>query len=361
MHVITRFLRFWYLQNKRDLPWRNTDDPYAIWIAEVIFQQTRINQGISYYRKFMEAFPHIQSLAMADEQKVLKLWQGLGYYCRAHNLLHTAREIVSVYHGVFPTDYQRLKLLKGIGPYTAAAIASIAFNQPCAAVDGNVARVIARLYDIRDPMNSTKGKKKIQTMAEALLDNNDPGLHNQAIMEFGALHCVPLNPDCLNCGLKLYCVAFQNDLVDTLPVRVKRSKPKIRWFHYLVCCYRHNEATQVLLQQRLAGDIWNGLYEFPLIEADTEMELTTLVEHPVFKQIIQDKRYVIKRVSGQYKHQLSHQKLLVRFFHIEFDEGCYNSKENHVSLINESNLNDYPFPRLIDRYLTEMGLSGKGY
>ncbi|MCJ7715495.1 MAG: A/G-specific adenine glycosylase, partial [Anaerolineales bacterium] len=222
-------IRGWYEKNKRDLPWRRTRDPYKIWMSEVILQQTRVNQGTKYYLRFIKSFPDVTALARADEDEVLKLWQGLGYYSRARNLHQAAKSVVEQMKGEIPGSYADLLKLKGVGGYTASAIASICFREPRAVVDGNVSRVIARLYGMDEPINSTRGGKLINSLAHDLLDRNDPGTHNQAMMEFGALQCVPVSPDCEKCPLMNYCEAWATGRVNLLPVKIPKLKPVERW------------------------------------------------------------------------------------------------------------------------------------
>ena len=224
----------WYDQNKRDLPWRNTKDAYLIWLSEIILQQTRVDQGMDYYLKFAKEFPTVKHLAKADNEKVMKLWQGLGYYSRARNLHTTAKIISEKYHGKFPDEYSDILSLKGVGNYTAAAIASFAFNKPYAVVDGNVYRVLARVFGIESPIDSTQGKKEFETLATELLDRKKPASHNQAIMELGALQCKPVNPDCSICALNTMCFAYSKKRINELPVKAKKTKVRNRYFNYIV-------------------------------------------------------------------------------------------------------------------------------
>ena len=259
--VASRLLE-WYGREGRDLPWRRTRDPYRIWISEVILQQTRVAQGMSYYHRFLELFPDVAALASAPEDLVLKCWQGLGYYSRARNLLAAARRIVETHGGVFPTDYADVRALPGVGDYTAAAICSIAYDEPCAALDGNVFRVLSRLYDLDTPIDTTSGRRTFAALADSLIDRQRPGLYNQAIMDFGALCCLPAQPRCTECPLRDRCLAFAARTVDVRPVKQGRTAVEPRYFNYL-----HVECgDELVLRRRGAGDIWQGLYEFPLIE-----------------------------------------------------------------------------------------------
>lgn len=259
-------LLVWYDQNKRDLPWRGIQNPYFIWISEVILQQTRVNQGMPYYLRFVEKYPTVADMAAATEKDVLRLWQGLGYYSRARNMLHTAQIIVAEYDGKFPDNYKALKKLKGIGDYTASAIASFAFNEKVATVDGNVFRVLARVFGIEEDIASPKGKKTFAALAKTLLPEEQTANYNQAVMEFGALYCKPTSPDCPNCIFKADCVAANTNKQDILPIKAKKNVAKKRYFHYLVFEYDK----KLLLKERGEGDIWQGLYDFVLIERTKE-------------------------------------------------------------------------------------------
>ena len=242
MNIIQDTLLKWFDANRRDLPWRHNPTPYEVWLSEVILQQTRVSQGMDYYLRFIERWPTVVDLAEASEEEVLKMWQGLGYYSRARNLHHCAQQVTSEHKGQFPPDYEKLKQLKGIGDYTAAAIASIAFNLPHAVVDGNVYRVLARLYDIDTPININEGQKLFAQLAEDLLNRKQPGLHNQALMEFGALHCTPKNPNCLLCPLQAQCLAFAHQTVMQRPVKLQKVKVTTRYFNYLVMFWAMMEA-----------------------------------------------------------------------------------------------------------------------
>ena len=257
----SKLLIDWYLSNQRELPWRKTKNPYHIWLSEIMLQQTRVAQGLPYYLRFTEEFPTVFDLAEASEEKVLKLWQGLGYYSRARNLHFTAKEIVKNHQGQFPSDYHQLLKLKGIGSYTAAAITSFAFNQPYAVVDGNVIRVLSRVFGIEIPYDSVTGKKRFQQLAQELLIKNKPGMYNQAIMEFGALQCKPKSPNCSICPMQDFCIAYQAMEVHAFPVRSKKIKVKERFLHFLMI----QTDNGICIGKRKSG-IWNGLYEFPFFE-----------------------------------------------------------------------------------------------
>ncbi len=308
-------LIMWYLINRRDLPWRKSKNPYSIWLSEIILQQTRIAQGTSYYEKFIDKFDNIFALAKADEKTILKLWQGLGYYSRARNLHSTAKIIVSEYKGEFPNSYTELKKLKGIGDYTASAIASIAFDQPHAAVDGNVFRVLSRVFGINTPINDPKGVKEFKTLAEELLNADDPGTHNQALMEFGALVCTPKKPKCDACIFNHTCFALQEKSIDQLPVKLKKLKIRKRYFNYLVFDIK-GEST--ILRQRKGKGIWQNLYEFPLYETihnlQDETELTEVIE----KELFISGAYTLKKFNElPIIHKLTHQTLHTSFWIVE--------------------------------------------
>ena len=344
-HLFDRELISWYMQNKRDLPWRETTDPYKIWISEIILQQTRVVQGLDYYNRFVERFPTLSDLASATEDEVLRLWQGLGYYSRARNMHAAAKEVVERFGGIFPSIYSEVRSLKGVGDYTAAAIASFARNEPCAVVDGNVYRVLSRLFGIDTPIDSTAGKRYFAQLARQLLPENNAGVYNQALMEFGALQCIPGAPDCNSCILNDRCEALAADKVQAFPVKEKKTKRRDRFFSYLHIHF----GDSLYLQQRVGRDIWKGLFHFPLIEADRLLELDDLFDSPVFRLAIKEGDYKILGFSEVYKHVLSHQTLYVRFIEIEVAEppllpGCV--------LVKQSNLDNYALPQLIVRYLS---------
>jgi A/G-specific adenine glycosylase len=310
MNNFSEKLITWYKANKRDLPWRNNTDPYKIWLSEIILQQTRVAQGLPYYLKFVAKYPTVQSLAEADEQEVLRLWQGLGYYSRARNMHAAAKFVINELDGNFPPDYATLKKLKGVGDYTAAAIASFAYKEKVAVVDGNVFRVLARLFGIDIDINSNEGKKTFNALANELISAQNPDIHNQAIMEFGALQCTPANPDCLFCPFTAECNARLTQQQNTLPVKVKKVKQKKRYFYYLVI----NERDKYFLKKRKAGDIWQGLYDFPLVESNNELSL-----QDVFKQLeVKESDEILPDyIPKEYKHILTHQIISAKFYVIK--------------------------------------------
>ena len=258
-----KLLVSWYLDNRRPLPWRSTTDPYRIWLSEIILQQTRVDQGKPYYLSFVKSFPKVEDLASASEEEVLKLWQGLGYYSRARNLHASAKYVSNVLRGIFPSNYKDLLALKGVGDYTASAIASICYGEPVAVVDGNVYRVLSRIYGIDTPINSTEGVRQFKQLAQELLDKKDPATFNQGIMEFGATHCKPQNPLCDSCHFAAKCIAYNQNRIAELPVKLKKQKVKSRHFNYLVFI---SDKGETILEQRKGKGIWEGLYECPLVE-----------------------------------------------------------------------------------------------
>lgn len=301
----------WYLIHKRTLPWRDTTDAYVIWLSEIILQQTRVEQGLPYFNRFLETYPTVKDFAAATETQILKLWQGLGYYSRGRNMLVTAKEVVELYKGVFPVKYIELIKLKGIGEYTAAAISSFSSGEAQAVLDGNVFRVLARYFGIDTPINSSQGKKQFTELAQSLLHTEDPALYNQSIMEFGALQCKPKSPRCEICPLQLTCYAKNNDLVALLPVKLKKIKIRIRYINYFVCQYEDN----VLVNQRTEDDIWQNLYDFPRLE----MDLAVNIEDKNFINLIKQTfgTGVVVRPLVQMKHLLTHQIIYVQFFALD--------------------------------------------
>jgi len=298
----------WYHNNKRDLPWRNTTDAYIIWLSEIILQQTRVEQGMPYFYRFAERYPTVSDFAAADEDDILKLWQGLGYYSRGRNMLKTAREVVEQYNGIFPQQYDELIKLKGIGEYTASAIASFSADEAKAVVDGNVYRVLARYFGIDEPINSPKGKKDFQALANELLNHDHPGLHNQAMMEFGAMLCKPKNPACGICPVRTGCYAFKNNATTALPVKLKTVKVRERFFNYFLII-NNNE---ILLNKRDEKDIWANMYDLPLIETSELVPADELLASPKIKDLF-GKHIEIQEVSSIHKLILTHQRLYVRF------------------------------------------------
>jgi A/G-specific adenine glycosylase len=337
----------WYGIYKRDLPWRGATDPYAIWLSEIILQQTRIDQGLSYYRRFIGDYPTVHDFAFATEDEILKKWQGLGYYSRARNMHQAAKIIVEKFGGKFPGDYKNLLKLKGVGEYTAAAIASIAFNLPHAAVDGNVFRVLSRVFGIADPIDTGQGKKVFHQLANGLLDRERPGQFNEALMEFGALQCVPRKPDCGICPFKNSCMAYLNDLVDTLPVKKGKVQIKKRYFNYLVI----QEGEHTYLIKRSGNDIWKNLYEFPLVESPEKISnCQTLLEKQVF--FSPKNGFQVERISQWEKQVLTHQHIFFRFIYLKTTD----KKNIHPALIrvNKTDIFNFAVPKPIERELEKI-------
>jgi A/G-specific adenine glycosylase len=339
-----KILTLWYQQNKRDLPWRVNNDPYYVWVSEIILQQTRVDQGTAYFLRFIERFPDVRSLASADENEVLKAWQGLGYYSRARNMHLAARQIINEFDGRFPDTIINIEKLKGVGRYTAAAIASISFGLPYAAIDGNVYRVLSRVFGIDTPIDSTTGKKEFGALASGLLDRENPAIFNEALMEFGALQCTPRNPDCNRCPFGDHCIAFTHNEIAKLPVKSKKTKVKNRFFNYLFI--RHEE--YFYLEKREENDIWRNLYQFPLIESVKALTTDELLNHDRFKTIFMGIEIVIGSVSPEIIHVLTHQRLHVRFIEIILQKPGTCSTWIRILA---GDVPDYPVPKLIDNYL----------
>jgi A/G-specific adenine glycosylase len=333
----------WYHQNKRNLPWRHTTNPYTIWLSEIILQQTRVEQGLPYFNRFLEKYPTVSDFAAATEDEVLNLWQGLGYYSRGRNMLYTAQLVQKNYNGMFPASYAELIKLKGIGEYTAAAIASFAANEAKAVVDGNVYRVLARYFGIDDPINSTTGKKLFQQIANQQLNRQQPAMHNQAIMEFGAMLCKPKNPACGICPVRLGCYAFKNNATTSLPVKLNKLKIRKRYFNYLLI----SDNNRILMHKRGMRDIWANMYELPLIETAELMEPYEVLNLPQIKQFTA-KAPAVKSISGVHKHVLTHQHLYVRF--IELD-GCLNELPNNYFFIEVKKIKNLALPQIIFIFL----------
>lgn len=343
-------LILWYLKEKRDLPWRNTTDPYKIWLSEIILQQTRVSQGLDYYSKFTSAYPNVGLLAEANEEEILKNWQGLGYYSRARNLHATAKYIHYELNGVFPKEYDSIIKLKGVGPYTAAAIASFAFKEAKAVVDGNVYRVLSRLFDIDTPINSTEGKKLFQELADGLLSREKPDLFNQAIMELGALVCTPKKPLCLHCPVQGKCSAFENGSIADRPLKLKKTKQVLRRIDYAVI----EKGAEIVVRKREGRDIWQGLYDFASVENQKDLEQESLSNY-VRETFPESKITSISSAPEKsYTHLLSHQKIEARFWRVQVsgtieDAGVYR-------VIAKDDIDNYAVPRLIHRFLEDTGM-----
>jgi A/G-specific adenine glycosylase len=337
----------WYSKNKRDLPWRETTDPYIIWLSEIILQQTRVEQGMAYFHKFSNKYPTIESLASASEDEVLKDWEGLGYYSRARNMLSAAQFITRELNGKFPNNYTAILKLKGVGTYTAAAISSFAFNEEKAVVDGNVYRVLSRYFGIATPIDSTKGKKEFQLLADELIQLQKPSVHNQAMMEFGAMQCTPKKANCDDCPLKISCVAFQNDLVQSLPIKEKKTKQSKRYFTYIIV----SDAQHLIIQKRAEKGIWANMYEFPLIESENLTEQSQLINEQKFAGSLNLNNPKVGHISDTYKHILSHQQIFARF--IEINTNKLFKFNDKCLIIKKEELHQFALPKLLVNYLSE--------
>ncbi len=345
----TKILAKWYEKNKRDLPWRRTKDPYRIWVSEIILQQTRIEQGWDYYLRFLEKFPVLRDLASAEEEEVLKLWQGLGYYSRARNMHAAAKEIMNLHQGIFPKTFEEIRKLKGIGDYTAAAVSSIAFGIPSPVVDGNVLRLFSRFFGIREPVDTQKGKTAVLEKAKELISPEHPDDFNQAIMEFGALQCKP-TPDCRTCPLKTGCVAFQQNRITEFPVKSKKQGQRTRYFHYLVILSVKGKNRSVFLNKRTENDIWKNLFDFPLIETLKAVGYKKLMLQKEWSDLFSGKNVVLVKESKRYRHILSHQIIVAKFYQLKISpfSGLPFQKVALKEILK------YPVPRLIEKYLEEV-------
>lgn len=332
----------WYDQNKRSLPWRETTNPYHIWLSEIILQQTQVNQGLPYYYRFLEKYPTVHDLAMAEETEVLNLWQGLGYYSRARNLHETSKFISKELNGEFPNEYKSLIKLKGIGDYTASAIASFCFDRTTPVVDGNVYRFLSRYFGIKTPINTSPAKKEFKQLAFQLIDEQNPSKFNQAIMEFGALLCKPQNPDCMSCPFGSSCVALEKNLVNVLPIKNKKKSIKIRHFNFLVFLSDDNKT---YLEQRDDSGIWKKLYQFPLVETHEEASLGLLKKENNFRELVDNLNYDISLYNQSvWVHKLSHQHLYTKFWIITLKTMPFKG-------IPIEDIQDYPVPVLINNFI----------
>lgn len=344
--MISDLLIAWYKPNHRDLPWRKTKDPYAIWVSEVILQQTRVAQGLSYYYRFLQAFPTVQALAEAPLDDVMRVWQGLGYYTRARNMHAAAKQVVSEHGGKFPDAYEGLRSLRGVGDYTASAIGAFAFNIPRPAVDGNVYRIWSRIFGVFTPTDTPAGQKELYQIAFEQLDRQRPCLFNQAIMDFGGTMCTPKNPLCGDCPVSDVCYAFRNNAVALLPVKSKKLKVSNRYFAYLMI--RHKDDT--FIRQRDGKDIWRSLYEFPLIETSGSTSLKALEKTQEWREMFGNVKPTVLHVSPRLKHALSHQRLFTQFYIMEVKTISYFLSTNFIRVKADS-MGEYPTSRLIDSYM----------
>jgi A/G-specific adenine glycosylase len=325
------------------MPWKGEKDPYKIWLSEIILQQTRVEQGMDYYHRFVQNFPDIHRLASAPDVVVLKTWEGLGYYSRCRNLLITARYISAELNGIFPNTYDEINALKGIGPYTASAISSFAFNLPHAVVDGNVFRVLSRIFGISIAIDSSQGKKHFSELANTLLDKKQPAVYNQAIMDFGAVVCKPALPLCTSCIFNKTCYAFLNKKISELPFKEKKIRIRKRWFYYLVLQYK----TEVAIRERTEKDIWQQLYEFPMIETDKEEDVSHILLSAEKTGLLPAGKYRLASVSPLFKQQLSHQLIVGKFIRIDL---AYKNRMQ-LNWVTKTQLLQYAFPKFINQYL----------
>ncbi|PQJ22006.1 A/G-specific adenine glycosylase [Tenacibaculum sp. SG-28] len=341
--IFNRELTKWYVSHQRNLPWRSTKNPYFVWLSEIMLQQTKVSQGLPYYLKFVAVFPTVFDLADASESEVLKLWQGLGYYSRARNLHHTAKYVATELNGVFPNNYKGLLQLKGVGEYTASAIASICYKEPVAVVDGNVYRVLARVFGVHTATNSTQGIKEFKQLANSLLDVNAPGNYNQAIMDFGAIQCTPKKPKCTTCIYTRDCFAYLNNQIDVLPFKEKKVKVKKRYFNYLVTVTQDNTT---IIEERKGNGIWQGLYQFPLVEGSMKMSRQMIAESSVYRSLFPTTAEISLFNTKEIIHKLSHQHLHTQFWIV---------KTNTLSAANQSwlHIQEKPVPVLIANFLSE--------
>lgn len=355
-----RLLLEWNATNTREMPWKGEKDPYKIWLSEIILQQTRVAQGMPYYQRFISHYPRVELLAAAPEEEVFRLWQGLGYYSRCKHMLAAAKVICDKYQGQFPHSYEELLALPGVGAYTAAAIASFAFKLPCAVVDGNVQRVLARYFGLALEASTTEGKKAFAALAADTLDREAPGIYNQAIMDFGATVCKPRQPDCPICPLRRGCVAFGENRVDQLPIKRPRNKPRARYLLYVVLQHQN----RFYLRKRGAGDIWENLHEFIRYEMESPLEEGQVMA--ACKATLRQNNEIIRSVlSPPYLQQLTHQRVRARFLYVRLKRPLSLKTKEGYFPVERNALHRYAFPRLITRYLendpvinTEMGAPG---
>lgn len=344
----TQKLMLWNKKsNLRAMPWKGEKDPYKIWLSEIILQQTRVEQGWDYYLKFVSAFPTVEILAQAPETKIFKLWEGLGYYSRCKNLIAAAKTICREYKGAFPSSYEKILALPGIGPYTASAIASFAFHLPHAVVDGNVQRVLSRIAGITIPVDTTEGKSRITQLANDLLDKKHPGLYNQAIMDFGASVCKPKAPLCGECIMQPDCQAYQLGLVEKIPVKEKKLHRKKRWFYYFIVCYKDG----IYIKKRTASDIWQNLHEFVLLEKKGRLSKKALLLDPSIQWLLNQNKAEVAHFSGWYTQQLTHQTINGQFIVVRFKKAPSIGKEFESIPLRE--LGNYAFPKFMITFLKE--------
>lgn len=332
-------------QNNRSMPWKGERDPYKIWLSEIILQQTRVEQGLAYYERFINAFPNVHLLANASEKKVMKLWEGLGYYSRCRNLHASAQFISKRLNGIFPNDYDSIKSLKGVGPYTAAAISSFAFNLPYAVLDGNVFRVLARVFGIETPIDTNTGKKEFIMLATRLLDKKQPGVYNQAIMDFGAIVCKPIAPNCSTCIFKKQCIAYNTNTVANFPVKQKKIKIQKRFFSFLIIEYK----TLTAIYLRNTNDIWKGLYSFPIIETKKATSEKSILNQAEKENIFLHDSYQLLKKSNLVQQRLTHQIIAGKFIHLQMKQKPTLHK--NIMWVATKKLNQFPFPKMVKEYI----------
>ncbi len=347
---VDNLLKWNRLSNNRLMPWKGEKNPYKIWLSEIILQQTRVNQGMEYYLRFVNKFPDVHALANASENQVFKLWEGLGYYTRCKNLIASAKYISQNLNGKFPETYVDLLALKGVGPYTAAAIGSFAFNLPVAVVDGNVYRVLSRYFGMKNPVDSTEGKEIFAELANKLIDKKNPSIYNQALMDFGATICKPQLPVCVSCLLKKNCTAFTTNTVDQFPVKEKSIQIKNRWFYYLLIEFDG----KWYVRKRKPKDIWENLYEFVLMEEDNSLTEKKIVANIKAKYFNNKETFVIKDISKVNKQKLTHQTIQGQFITIQLKK---KSAIKGFQLASPAALKQLPFPKFIANYLKDKSVS----
>ena len=355
-HFVKSLLH-WFENNHRPMPWKGEKNPYYIWLSEIILQQTRVEQGLPYFLKFKEKFPTIKDLADASQDEVMRLWQGLGYYSRAKNLHLTAKHIAYDLNGEFPNTYEDILRLKGVGAYTAAAIAAFAYDLPYAVVDGNVYRVLSRYFGIETPIDSTEGKKEFATLANDLIPKNRPADFNQAMMDFGATHCTPRTPNCSTCLMQPNCIGFDTQKNETLPIKSKKIKKTERFFNYLII----NCNGFVYLRKRTEKDIWQNLYEFPMIETEKLVDVLALQQSPFWQNLLGNEADKMPNISKTYKQILTHQRVWAVFYELELNLDLNEKliQENNLIRVEKSNLTKFAFPKIIDLFLKNKILSLK--
>lgn len=346
--LFRNILTTWHQTIDRKMPWKGEKDPYLVWLSETILQQTRVEQGLSYYLKFKEKYPTIKDLARAPEDEVLKLWEGLGYYSRARNLHRAAKTVIEEFGGEFPDSYEKILNLKGVGPYTAAAISSFAFNKPFAVLDGNVFRVFSRIFSIETAIDSSEGKKVFSTLAQSFLDPEKPAKYNQAIMDFGATVCTPKQPGCTTCPFKEYCLGYQKGMINSLPRKEKNLTKKDRFFNYI---FFLGEGS-TLIQKRTASDIWKGLYEFPLIESQKiSFDQELIIKSSLVSSITTENNIKTLNISKPFKQVLTHQRIFAVFWQIHLCQSFKNPNGIFIEIKKEE-LSTFAFPKIILDYLT---------